>query len=323
MPRGGPPTYTYSLPPIYLAIPGTLITAAQHNTPLEDIAATLNAAWPVPLGGTGGTTAAALLAGQNEFTATQSWDKGADIASAANLVLGTDGNYFDVTGTTGITSISNKPVGTRILLEFDAALTITHNASTLILPNGGANITTAAGDTAEIVSEGTNAWRCVDYQRASGLPVGTAPGSVLQSVWATPYTANTDLTANIPGDDTIPQNTEGTQILTLSITPRFSTSKLRLRFEGQVSPTLADRVTAALFRDSGANAVAAQMVIPESTRMATLYLQTEVAASSTSATTFNLRIGAQSTTIRLNGLNTARLLGGSSSATLVCEEIAG
>jgi len=56
MPRGGPPTYTYSLPPIYLAIPGTIITAAQHNTPLEDIALTLNTAWPVNLGGTGGSS---------------------------------------------------------------------------------------------------------------------------------------------------------------------------------------------------------------------------------------------------------------------------
>lgn len=56
MPRGGPPTYTYSLPAIYLAVPGTLITAAQHNTPLEDIASTLNTAWPINLGGTGGTS---------------------------------------------------------------------------------------------------------------------------------------------------------------------------------------------------------------------------------------------------------------------------
>lgn len=56
MPRGGPPTYTYSLPAIYLAVPGTLITAAQHNTPLEDIATTFNTAWPINLGGTGGTS---------------------------------------------------------------------------------------------------------------------------------------------------------------------------------------------------------------------------------------------------------------------------
>ena len=170
MPRGGPPTYTYSLPPIYLAIPGTLITAAQHNTPLEDIATVLNSAWPVTLGGTGGTTAAALLAAQNEFTATQSWDKGADVASASALILGVDGNYFHVTGTTGIASISTKPAGTWIMLEFDDAITITHNGTSLILPTG-ANITTAAGDTAILVSEGSGNWRVVSYNRATGVPL--------------------------------------------------------------------------------------------------------------------------------------------------------
>lgn len=169
MPRGGPPTNTYSLPAIYLAVPGTLITAAQHNTPLEDIAATLNTAWPVNLGGTGGTTAAALLAAENRFTATQSWDKGADIASAAALVLGIDGNYFHVTGTTTITSISTEDSGTWIMLEFDAALTLTHNATTLILPGGG-NIVTAAGDVAILVSEGSGNWRVATYQRAALSP---------------------------------------------------------------------------------------------------------------------------------------------------------
>lgn len=62
MPRGGPPNYTYSLPAIYLAIPGTLITAAQHNTPLEDIAATFNSVLPIVWGGTGANNAATARA---------------------------------------------------------------------------------------------------------------------------------------------------------------------------------------------------------------------------------------------------------------------
>lgn len=37
-----PSTGTYSLPAIYIAIPGTVIIAAQHNVPLEDIATALN-----------------------------------------------------------------------------------------------------------------------------------------------------------------------------------------------------------------------------------------------------------------------------------------
>jgi hypothetical protein len=42
------------------------------------------------------------------------------------------------------------------------------------------------------------------------------------------YTTNADLTTNIPIDDTIPQITEGTQILSLSITPKASANRVRL-----------------------------------------------------------------------------------------------
>ena len=84
--------------------------------------------------------------------------KGADRTSAAALVLGTDGNYFDVTGTVTITSISTLPSGTVIKLQFDGALLLTHNATTLIL-SGGANYTTAAGDVFEFISEGSGNWR--------------------------------------------------------------------------------------------------------------------------------------------------------------------
>lgn len=62
MPRSGPPTYTYTLPPIYLAIPGTTITAAQHNDPLQDIASTFNSIQPVVWGGTGAGTEAGARA---------------------------------------------------------------------------------------------------------------------------------------------------------------------------------------------------------------------------------------------------------------------
>lgn len=62
MPRSGPPTYVYSLPGVYLAIPGTTITATQHNDPLEDLAATFNTVLPIVWGGTGASSAAAALA---------------------------------------------------------------------------------------------------------------------------------------------------------------------------------------------------------------------------------------------------------------------
>jgi len=101
------------------------------------------------------------------------WSKGADFASANALTLGTDGNYFDITGTTAITSIGTLGVGTIIKLHFDGALTLTHHATDLILP-GAANITTAAGDEAEFIEYATGDWRCTSYVKASGFPVVTS-----------------------------------------------------------------------------------------------------------------------------------------------------
>ncbi len=101
----------------------------------------------------------------------QRWGKGVDVASASSLTLGNDGNYFDITGTTTITSIATKGVGTIVKLHFDAALTLTHNATDLVLP-GGANITTAAGDEAEFIEYASGDWRCTNYQKAATpLPV--------------------------------------------------------------------------------------------------------------------------------------------------------
>ena len=66
------------------------------------------------------------------------WSKGADVASATALVLLTDGNYFDVTGTVTITSFNTTAVGTQIKLHFDAACILTHHSSDLVLPTGAA-----------------------------------------------------------------------------------------------------------------------------------------------------------------------------------------
>lgn len=96
--------------------------------------------------------------------------KGADIASAGALTIGKDGNAFDITGTTSITSISTSGViGTMVTLQFDGALTLTHHATDLILP-GATNIVTAAGDEAIFIEYASGDWRCVIYKRASDSP---------------------------------------------------------------------------------------------------------------------------------------------------------
>ena len=106
------------------------------------------------------------------------WSKGADVASAGALTLGADGNYFDVTGTTTITSIVTRGIGTVVVLHFDGILTLTHNATDLILFGAG-NITTAAGDEAMFVEYASGDWRCVVYTKADGTAV---VGGILTNV---------------------------------------------------------------------------------------------------------------------------------------------
>jgi len=84
--------------------------------------------------------------------------KGADIASTAAVTLGTDGNYFDITGTTTITSLSTLGAGRIVILQFDGVLTFTHNSTNLILA-GGVNATTQAGDVIGLISLGSGNWR--------------------------------------------------------------------------------------------------------------------------------------------------------------------
>jgi hypothetical protein len=106
------------------------------------------------------------------------WEDGGSVASAGTISLG-EGGYFNITGTTTITDIdfATDKAGRKAHLKFAGALTLTHNATTLILP-GGANITTAAGDVAEFVSEGSDVVRCVAYTKANGQGISGGGGLV-------------------------------------------------------------------------------------------------------------------------------------------------
>ncbi len=104
------------------------------------------------------------------------------IASASTITIGTAGagETVHITGTTTITSlgVASRNGVTRTLI-FDGVLTLTHNATSLIMP-GGVNKTTAAGDTAVFICENATSgyWRCVDYSPytvtagGSSVPVG-------------------------------------------------------------------------------------------------------------------------------------------------------
>ena len=97
---------------------------------------------------------------------------GADVASAATVAL--KDPFCQITGTTTITAIAEAGKGEIRRVIFTGALILTYNATTLILPTV-ANITTAAGDSAEFLSLGDGNWKCSIFQLASGVPLGVVP----------------------------------------------------------------------------------------------------------------------------------------------------
>ena len=104
------------------------------------------------------------------------WAKGADIASAATLVLGTDGNMFDITGTTGPITAITVPAGMWFQLQFDSTPTLNYHATNLNLNTGGDNYIAAAGD--RFIGFATAANQVTGcFVRASGQPVAGYPAS--------------------------------------------------------------------------------------------------------------------------------------------------
>ena len=101
-------------------------------------------------------------------------EKGGDLTSASPLVIDTDGDYFDVTGTTNFSAMT-VAADRQFTLQFDGVLTMTHHATNLDLP-GAANITTAAGDVAVFQSTGANTVQCISYTKADGTAVVAAAG---------------------------------------------------------------------------------------------------------------------------------------------------
>lgn len=128
----------------------------------------------------------------------------------------------------------------------------------------------------------------------------------------------------IPNDDTIPQITEGGEVMTVTITPKSSTNKLVIEAIVLQSNGNATQVmTQALFQDSTANALASAVCFSgASTLVPFSYpLRHEKVAGTTSAITFRIRIGSyQNTTNTFNGYNGGRMHGAITKSSLIVRE---
>ena len=133
-------------------------------------------------------------------------------------------------------------------------------------------------------------------------------------------------TTVIPYDDTVPQNTEGDQYMSVTITPKSATSLLRIdvKFYGSNSAAGTQSLMVALFQDSTASALATAITTqPTATAVLNVcsfsYFMT---SGTTSATTFKVRAGGNAAgTTTFNGQSGGRLFGGSIASSISVTEI--
>jgi hypothetical protein len=136
-------------------------------------------------------------------------------------------------------------------------------------------------------------------------------------------------TTNMALDDTIPQNTEGTEFMTQAITPTSAANVLEIEALAQLSVDSGNSaVIAALFQDSTADALVAaagHVDVSAATLGSFKYgsrLSHSMLAATTSATTFKYRAGeTASLTLTFNGAAGARLFGGVSNSYMQAQEI--
>lgn len=130
-------------------------------------------------------------------------------------------------------------------------------------------------------------------------------------------------TTTIPQDDTIPQNTEGTEFMTQAITPRSAVNLLHLYHCASYTSSVSNLITTAFFQDTTAGALAVSSSALETANYVTAcVLNHYMLAGTTSSTTFKLRAGgANASTTKINANASGRLYGGVCSAVMQVTEI--
>jgi len=131
----------------------------------------------------------------------------------------------------------------------------------------------------------------------------------------------------ISASNVIPQNTQGGQVMTMNYTPLNSANTLEIEVVLQASGLAAadTQLTAALFQNAIADAIASCGGNSDTSgsRIVTLAMKKIMTAGTTSAITFNVRLGASDgSDCYLNGQTGAQSYGGVSASTIIIREYA-
>lgn len=237
----------------------------------------------------------------------------ADMTAGAtnySLYTGTAQSYFG--GNVGIKTTAGSE------LDVKGTLRLSGSSSGYV---GFAPAAAAGSTTYTLPSADGSAGQVLKTDGSAGLSWASVVSRYVQQVSSSSSSAFT-ASATIPIDDTIPQNSEGTEFLTVTITPTSTTNKLIVEFSSAcMNASGAYGITPALFQDSTANALSSRAIAAAAaSSLATVSLAHEMTAGTTSATTFKIRIGSSTGTTYCNG-SSVRILGGTASSWLRVYEI--
>lgn len=225
-----------------------------------------------------------------------------------------------------IQTFSEIPVFTKGLSANNSFLAARNAAN-----NGNVDLIKADGSDVAVVPDGTetatNAAPSSDKDLANKKYVDDTPhtGGIVQVVNTQSGAVNTG-TTQMPYDDSIPQNTEGDEYMTLAITPKSATNKLLIEVVivlANSSTGSHDALSAALFQDSTASAIAGiSNHLSFVNEPIILNFKHFMTSGTASETTFKVRAGlAAAGTTTFNGQSTARRLGGITMSSITITEI--
>jgi len=190
---------------------------------------------------------------------------------------------------------------------------------------GSVTLTGSSSGTIQIVAPATAGTNTLTMPAATDT-VAVQSQAVRQVVSTFTGTMATGSGASIPFDNTIPQNTEGDQFMSLSITPKSATSRLLIDVTWiGATGTVSQTITAALFQDTTANALAAACCNNATgSGVNTLRFLYSMTSGTTSSTTFKVRAGADGGgVITFNGVASTARMGGVFVSNITITEVGG
>ena len=248
---------------------GAVIIAAEHNTNFSTLYTLVNGNLDNNNIKSGAAIANAKL---DLATITQDiamsgveflFAQGSNEASASTITLDGDGNFYNVTGTTNIQTITIKQAGTIIWLKFGGTLTLVDDTGNLELQ--GADVVVNNEDVVCLASDGTN-WHLISTtSAATNLKIPSeAQGDVLYNngtIW-TRLAAGTDgQFLRTQGSGANPQWSSSGDVLTSATTISGTTTSITIaadnvyrlvaRIQGNSSASVEIRIR--FNTDSGSN----------------------------------------------------------------------